>query len=427
MNNILRHPLTIALTALSLPVCSLEAISDREMSAVAGQAFITVDASSYKSTASDWVNKGYSSELANELSGQYEFTKVNLGLDIETLFTADSLRVGEFERTVYEDGAVPATDEFGNPIDGDPNQEGIQLVTNDADIIIDNFALGQVENYLDYENATIDPFRIQDPFIELAYKVVDGQRRVAGVRLGLGKTQGYLSGDILSLTGRLEGQIRGPVSVVYEGNCGGDNAPEECFLLYFAQSTEIYTQIDLVDGAKDTANYSYGAGTEEGEEYDSVDGTRGVEYTYPYADQPYLKRASWAGVPAGRNFQSGGSALSGLIPTLTNSHECIVSGTPGCFKLDTYRSIYVGSKGLSFEEGASEGAFLSLQTEAVPWSDTSGLENADRVVTQRGAFLNLSRYESDTKGTQYPLFLDLYDATNGTERVASCIGQLKGC
>lgn len=258
MKNILRHPLTVALTAMTLPALSLEAISDREMADVAGQAFISVDASNYQSTAQDWINEGYSSDLAAELSGNYEFSRINLGLDIETLFNADSLVLGEFERELYlnpdgsvnnVDGAVPAAYQVSNPdtegesVDDqigrgyDYDGDGV-LDTMPADIMINDFALGRVLNYQDAENAEIDPFRIVDPYIELAYKVENGQRRVAGVRLGLGESQGYLSGEILSLTGTFEGQISGPVQVVYDANCPGGS---ECFLLGFATGIEIVT------------------------------------------------------------------------------------------------------------------------------------------------------------------------------------------
>lgn len=468
MKNILRHPLTIAMTALSLPVCSLEAISDREMADVAGQAFISIDASNYESTAQTWTEKGYSSDLAAELSGNYEFTRVNLGLDIETLFTADSLVIGEFERQLYlnddgsvndVNGAVPASYSVSNPdTTGEDVDDQIgrgydydgdgRLDTLPADIMINDFALGRVLNYDDAENAEIDPFRIVDPYIELAYKVENGQRRVAGVRVGLGQAQGYLSGEILSLTGTFEGQISGPVQVVYDDNCPGG---EECFLLGFATGVEIVSQIDLVDGVRDSedatrntsqasgfwAGYGYGAGREAGDEYDSVDGRRTggwfsggdpVEYSYPYEGIPYLKRASWAGVPAGRNFEASDTGLiAGLIPTLTNQHECIVSGTPGCFSLSNYQSIYVGVEELDFENGgASNGSFVSLQSEAVPWEDLSGLGDADRVATQMGAYLHLARFDSNGS-VAYPVMLDLFDATTGTPRVATCVGQIKGC
>lgn len=463
MKNILRHPLTVALTAMSLRALSLEAISDREMADVAGQAFISVDASNYQSTAQDWINEGYSSDLAAELSGNYEFSRINLGLDIETLFNADSLVLGEFERELYlnpdgsvnnVDGAVPAAYQVSNPdtegenVDDqigrgyDYDGDGV-LDTMPADIMINDFALGRVLNYQDAENAEIDPFRIVDPYIELAYKVENGQRRVAGVRLGLGESQGYLSGEILSLTGTFEGQISGPVQVVYDANCPGGS---ECFLLGFATGIEIVTQIDLIDGVRDTeanqkgfedestdywVGYGYGAGTESNTEYDSVVDGETYEYTYPYADIPYLKRASWAGVPAGRNFEASDTGLiAGLIPGLTNQHECIVSGTPGCFSLTNYQSIYVGVEGLEFDNGgAAKGAFISLQSEAVPWEDLSGLvEDGDigRVATQMGAYLHLARFESQDSAA-YPLMLDLYDATSGTQRVATCVGQLKGC
>lgn len=460
MKKLISHPFLCAVAAMSAPLYALEAISEREMANVSGQAFISVDASNFSSDSQYWEDLGYSSTLADELSGDYQFSKINLGLDIETLFNAESLVIGEFERPLYlnsdgtvndVDGAVPATrfasnpdttgevedDQIGRAYDDDGDG---QLDTLPADIMINDFALGRVLNSDDAENATVDPFRIVDPYIELAYKVENGQRRVAGVRLGLGESQGYLSGEILSLTGTFEGQISGPVQVVYDNTCPGN---DQCFLLFFATGVEIVSQIDLVDGARDTeaANkefedtsvsylpgYGYGAGTESNVEYDSASDGETYAYTYPYADIPYLKRASWAGVPAGRNFEASDTgAIASLIPGLTNSHECIVSGTPGCFSLSKYQSIYVGVEGLEFDEGgAAKGAFVSLQSEAVPWEDLSGLDAAERIPTQLGAYLHLARFESNG-AEAYPLLLDLYDATAGTQRVATCVGQLKGC
>lgn len=425
MKKLLRHPAICALVAVSAPLCALESISDREMSDVSGQAFITVDASSYSRSAGD------------EWDGNYEFTKVNLGLDIETIFTADSLRVGEFERTVYEDGTVPATTTIDNPdIDGtkigqayDLDGDG-QFDTLPADIIIENFALGRVVDFRDASKAVIgskadggDPFRIRDPFIELAYKIEGGERRISGVRIGFGQAKGWLSGDILSLTGVLEGQIKGPVKIVYDQPpCNSTWASVDCFLLSFAQSTEIYSEIGLVDGAINSPTYGYGAGTEAASTDDG--------FTYPYKDAPYLKRAGWAGVPAGRNFNSDFGSLGALIPGLTISQDCTVEGTPGCFALSTYQSLYVGNNNqdetLTFDQTAASGAFISLQTESVPWEDLSGLDSADRVLTQRGAFLNLAKYKANNV-ERFPLVLDLTQAVNGVPRVATCVGFVKGC
>jgi len=375
------------LTTASMQVSALEAISDREMSEVNGQAFIKVEASSYDQGTGAW-------------AGDYEFTKVNLGLDIETLTTADTLKVGEFERTAYTDGTVPVLnddrtivyDQNGNP------------VVHEADIIINDFALGRVENYQNAAEATIDPFVIRDPYIELAYKIENGVRRVAGVRIGFGQAKGWLSGEIVSLTGRFQGQIRGLVKTVYDQNCDSWTDSFSCLELSLAQSTEIYTQIDLLDA-------SNGSGTAGNGE-------------------AYLKRASWAGVPNGRSFESDDSGLiASLIPTLTVAEDCEVTGTPACFRTTLYKSIYVGDDQEDFEDGSASGTFVSLQTEAVPWKDLSGLADADRVLTERGAYLNMSQYagKGGDQDVRYPLYLDLYTATNGQDRVATCVGQLKGC
>ena len=405
MKNILRHPLTVALTAMSLPALSLEAISDREMADVAGQAFITIDASSYSDGTGEW-------------AGQYEFTKVNLGLDIETLMTIDKLKVGEFERTVGEDGTVPMTDSQGNPVTQNGN-----LVAHDADLIIENFGLGRVTNYKDAVNAGIEEFKIRDPYIELAYKLSEsGVREIAGVRIGFSEAQGWLSGDLISLTGNLNGRIEGPASVVYEQNCPGAGFIP-CTELWAATllGTQLVSTIDLVDGAVGTNGYSYGAGAE----YDDDGEISNPDN--PYLNVPYLKRASWAGVPAGRSFTAPGGALETIIPGLTGSEDCMVTGTPACFQLNNFQSVYIGDESVAFENGGgATGAFVSLQTTSVPWEDFSGIEGSDRVLTQRGAFLNIAKFESGT-GPTYPLNLDLFSATNGTPREATCVGRLKGC
>jgi hypothetical protein len=442
VKKLLTNPILYVAGLTALPLCAMEAISEREMSEVSGQAFITIGADSYSSSAAEWEAQGLSSDLSQGLSGDFEFTRVNLGLDIETMATADELRVGEFDRTLYEDGTVPATDRDGNTYDLDG--DGIADVLP-ADIMIDNFALGRVKNYQDAVNASLDPFKIRNPYIELAYKVENGVRTIAGVRLGFEKGQGYLSGDIQSLTGVFSGEIRGPISVITAANCPnpdtGDSA-DSCGILNLAVGIgdpEIYSTIDLVDGAKGTENYGYGAGTEAGETYDDVDENGNdveLPFSYPYAKVPYLKRASWAGVPAGRNFDSDnfkviGIDLGGIIRSVTVSTKCEVDYTPGCFKLDIYQSVYIGDPTLPFDDegngsGGASGVFVSLQNNPVPWKDLSGLPDADRIPTQRGAYLNSSSFNSNGV-ERYPLVLDLLDATNGISRVATCVGMVKGC
>ena len=71
--------------------------------------------------------------------------------------------------------------------------------------------------------------------------------------------------------------------------------------------------------------------------------------------------------------------------------------------------------------------FVSLQSENVPWEDLSGLSNAGRVYTERGAFFNSSAYADANGNRRYPLTLDLYGGLAGTPRVATCVGKVKGC
>jgi hypothetical protein len=327
---------------------------------------------------------------------------VNLGLDIETLVNVDELRVGEFDRSYATDGTAPIVDDNRNFV---YNSDGT-IAVHDADLIIQNFALGRVDNYNDPANAEIVPFKIKDPYIELAYKTDPGDpniRRVAGVRIGFGRAQGDLSGDLISLTGNLEGEIRGPTSIAYDAACVNGNTANaiECLLLAVASGTEIYAEVKLLDGKTGDATLN-GA--------------------------PYLKRASWIGVPTGTNFESDDTGLvAGLIPGLTTASDCSVLGVTGCFRTTNYQSIYVGDPTKNFENGSASGAFISLQLEPVPWEDLSGIAGASRVYTEKGAFLNIAKYADSNGQQRYPLYLDLYNALTGEPRVATCIGRTKGC
>ncbi|WP_231848001.1 hypothetical protein [Thalassolituus oleivorans] len=386
VNKAYRSILALSAMTASLSSVALEAIPDDELNHYTGQAFITVDASSY----------------SDATLGNYEFTRVNLGLDIETLSNADELRIGEFDRSYGADGTAPIVDDNRNIVF---NADG-SVAVHDADIIIQNFALGRVDNYNDPENAEIVPFKIKDPYIELAYKTDPANssiRRIAGVRIGFGQAQGDLSGDLISLTGNLEGEIRGPGSIAYDAACGDGGTATwlQCIELSLAANTEIYAEVKLLDGAT-------------GE--DTLNGA------------PYLKRASWIGVPTGTNFESDDSGLiASLIPTLTTSEDCAVIGVTACFRTTNYQSVYVGDPTKDFENGSASGAFISLQLESVPWEDLSGIAGASRVYTEKGAFLNIAKYADSNGQQRYPLYLDLYNALTGEPRVATCIGRTKGC
>ena len=367
----------------SLPAVALEPMTDKALSDVSGQAFITIDTSDYNQGSGQW-------------SGDYEFTKVNLGMELETVFNIDELKVGRFERQVGVDGTVPVTDDNRNIV---TNPDG-SVQVYDSDIIINNFALGRVDNYDDAANAEYVPFMAKNPYIELAYKIENDEKRISGLRVGFEKAQGDLSGDLVSLTGKIEGEIRGDAAVVYNQNCPGAGFIN-CTALALAQGTEIYTQVDLLDAAT-------------GDGADSL-------------NVAYVKRASWFGVPNGRNFDSDeGGLIPTLVPLLTRADDCEVTGTPGCFRTSIYQSIYIGDKDASFEEGSASGVFISMQTESVPWEDLSGVPGTDRVLTDQGAYLNIARYQSGNE-TKYPLYLTLEEATNGTPRVATCVGRIKGC
>ncbi|MEK9764873.1 MAG: hypothetical protein VW274_00180, partial [Thalassolituus sp.] len=238
-----------------------------------------------------------------------------------------------------------------------------------------------------------------------------GIREFEGFRLGFGRAQGYLSADLLSVTGNFEAYVVGDGSFAFQSACGDGGTGNwlyECPLLLAVNGQVIYSPIELLDG------YSGDALPE---------GTR--------EDVRYIKRATWAGVPTGGNFSSSGW-LEGILPLLTASN-CEISGVKSCLKTSIYQSIYLGlpeeqrEDGATFDDTAARGMFVSLQSQDVPWEDLSGLNDGGRVYTERGAFFNSAAYADGNGNKRYPLTLDLQGGLAGTPRVATCVGKIKGC
>lgn len=397
MNSTSKVLLCLISLVIFRPLSALEPLEDRELSEVSGQAFISVDSSSYSEDGETW-----------------DFRRINLGLDIQTLLTADELVVGEFERNFGDgDGTAPmvveGSDGSTRTVDYIYDENGDVAVPS-ADLILGNFALGAVKDPYS-ANPAVDPFRIRAPYIELAYKDNDqGIREIIGFRMGFGRAQGYLSADLLSVTGNFEAFVVGNGTDAYNSACvdGDSGGWGQCLLLSAVQGSVIYSPIELLDGYTGNALPD---GTDE--------------------DVGYIKRATWAGVPTGGNFSTS-SWLSGILPLLT-ADDCEISGVRSCLKTSIYQSIYLGlpeeqrPEGATFEETSARGMFVSLQSENVPWEDLSGLSNAGRVYTERGAFFNSSAYADANGNRRYPLTLDLYGGLAGTPRVATCVGKVKGC
>ena len=216
--------LTAKVSATAPSLEALEAISDSEMSGIAGQAFITIDTSSY----------------SDATYGDFEYSKVNLGLDIEIMTNVDSFKVGTFEREYGAEGTAPLIDvtfdSSGDRIVEYLYDEDGNVRVNDSDLQLDNFALGRIDNAFS-DNPEVVPFNIHNPYLELAYAVDgEGVRRIAGVRIGAESAYGDLSADLISLTGAFQGKVIGTAAVAYQNACVDNNTASwfDCLALAIA-------------------------------------------------------------------------------------------------------------------------------------------------------------------------------------------------
>ncbi|MCD8523628.1 MAG: hypothetical protein LRY66_14205 [Saccharospirillaceae bacterium] len=289
-------------------------MTDEELGVQTGQAFFQID---------------------RDTSGAVDFTKFTFGMDIDISMNSDLVELGRYDRS----GETPGS----------------------SDIRINDFALGSVNN-----DGTLNPFHITDPFFELAFEDVNGKEELVGIRLGFGSALGKLSGNIESLTGNLQVEVKGRAEPIRDAAGWFVRG-----LLGFAGIGD-NTIMESVNPAV-LLNPSTGA--------------------------PDPIRATGIGLANGNSLRcvSGCGALSGVTQYLTASN-CAILGISTCFQLKNFRTLDVGK-----DNSPATGMFLSFQTRNISWID-----NGVGTPTVPGAFMNIPNGG---------ISVDFDDSFNGIERI----------
>ncbi len=143
----------------------LTPMSEEELELTDGQAFIGLDQ--------------YSQD-------GLDFTRINVGVDIEIVMNADEVVFGEYDR---------------------PGE------TQTADIRFNNYAMGYID-----QDGVVRPFEMKDPFFEFAYDRSNGTDDFVGFRFGFGESMGMMSMDAKSLTGNVDVVIAGDFTFTLDGS-----------------------------------------------------------------------------------------------------------------------------------------------------------------------------------------------------------------
>lgn len=317
----------------------LEALDEGQLADISGQAFINL-----------------TTDSANGL----DFTRVNLGLDVQTQVNIQKLRLGGYDRN------------------GEPS--------GTADIDIDNFALGKVDDL----TGQVEPFQIKKPYLEIAYSA----NKVVGVRMGFGEASGYLSGDANRITGNIAVDLYGKGSyLASQINCAW---------------------FDLIcAGAKGLV----------GSVYSGSDFSAKAQLVNSSGDADPV-RATMIGMIDGQKLSiPSGSGFDNFLLGLFSSNNCSLLSTNTCFPLANYGTYPIGKQNAAGQFIApAKGVFLSMQTQDVLWRDQQNPN--DFVKALAGAFMNIPRNADGTAA----ILTSFQEAFNGIPRKDTCFGPAnKGC
>ena len=343
------------------------------------------------------------------------YTRVNLGMKVETQLTADKLELGTYHRWENHPTNPALNGTACHMCTG--AEEGLEVIG--SDILMENFGLGYIHSdsyankyksvpmlakgfdrygrVIKYGDGEIAPFEINNPFFEFARDEVTGD--VIGVRIGFGESKGVLSGNILSLTGAVDVDIRDGVDGLSEARQQQNgNILEEALTLLtplLVAGGDLSAQASLVDsnGDADPVRSSF-IGMENGSEFKIA----GADFIAAGA-VPLLSGAGLIGSNSRSEFSSAfGCGLFGLLSCFNiyvESDNCVMLGIPTCFPLTNFQSMPVGKvkevDGRQYITDTVSGLFLSFQTRDMEWSTGKAGNQAmnDFVKASSGAFLNI--------------------------------------
>lgn len=338
----------ILLLASTLSHAALTDLDDATLGDVTGQAFMKVDAEQYV----DPFGSGKT----------YKTTRLNFGMDVETVFNAKKMKLGQYYRA-----DAPNT-----------------LVSNAADIEIDDFSLGVVEWKNSITGSSYNkalPFKITDPYLEVAYE----SGKMVGLRVGFGSALGHLSGDIKTLSGDVR-------TKVFENDA--------CLQrIIWCVTGDIDTMAKLVSG--------WTGGTyQNGANYGAATNIR----------------SQYIGVVDGERVNISDTIL-GIANGSYTSTDCsvtvIIFTKPTCFALSKYQTLEVGDL---VNNVPGKGMFLSLATGNVPWrKDTKSSDNSinNMVRVNSGYWMNVPEGNLQVTFAQ---------ANAGLARQKTCFGPYnQGC
>ncbi|WP_445941025.1 DUF6160 family protein [Pseudomonas sp.] len=351
----MRPTIGFARTALAL-VCAglisstanakMVELADAELSEVTGQAFIN---------------------FTTDSNAGINYTRINFRMNVETQLNMKKLQLGQYNDSVTRPDEAQDT----------------------SDLLINNFALGTVNT-----DDTINPFKIANPFLELAYS----GNKVVGVRIGFGEAKGILSGDIQSLTGNIPIKIQGTARPLFSTSLAAESA---LTLAGIDHHTQLQAYASLVQANGDA---------------DSV-------------------RATLVGMVNGQVLECVSGCVFGIasdfLLDLVKSDGCQIAKLATCFPLSNFQSIPVGNIAVddlaaaAAIEGAAKGFFISMQTQDVAWKN----QDTNQFMTAlKGAFMNLPEYRDANGNMVAPINIDFEQAVNGIPRQDTCLGEAtKGC
>lgn len=373
------------LSLVGFPVSAdLTPIDDEELSAVVGQAYISID-------------KTYHPDASKNTS----YTRINMGLDIELQTNIEYLELGRYERN----------DPYGDQ--------------KPADVMATDFSLGYIynSNYFNqnpdaarpikddgsgYQNGEIVPFEITDPFIEFAYD--ETTQEMTGVRIGFGEAKGMLSGNIESLTGNIDVDIRDQGEGMRAASSSGNLADQLLVLLtpLLEKDSPIEAQAQLVD------------------QYGNLDPIRSTMIGIADNETFVLSGASGFTRWSVRNLLGGFSSSEIEVPNcsffscpggdiIIYVNDCKVLGVDACFNLEQFESFPIGQieerNGERYLTDSATGMFISFQTQDLEWLQDVRAQNPsaeDFVKATSGAFFNIPNSS---------VTVNLEEALNGVPRV----------